>query len=201
MSHPASGPPELAESVVWRELEPVPPYGQGLAPRVCEQIRRPPTAQAGAQDMTETTTRNHMDDQTRQSTEGHENLPAVPGGQPGTAVEQGRTSAPPFAGDLVRTIQEASSALRVVSTLNPSSDITVSAHTALVCAGDTAAAALQAAADLAKEAPTLEIQALNWAKVPGPVEGTWEWHVILTVSARDPETGEYGGSTHHGRWS
>ncbi|MGJ5890256.1 hypothetical protein, partial [Streptomyces turgidiscabies] len=174
MSHPASGPPELAESVVWRELEPVPPYGQGLAPRVCEQIRRPPTAQAGAQDMTETTTRNHMDDQTRQSTEGHENLPAVPGGQPGTAVEQGRTSAPPFAGDLVRTIQEASSALRVVSTLNPSSDITVSAHTALVCAGDTAAAALQAAADLAKEAPTLEIQALNWAKVPGPVEGTWE---------------------------
>ncbi|WP_330294073.1 hypothetical protein [Streptomyces sp. NBC_00576] len=200
MSHPVSGPPELAESVVWHELEPVPLYGQGLAPRVREQIRRPPGARAGAQDMTETTMRNLMDDQTRQSTEGHENLPAVLVGQPGAAVEQARTSAPPFAGDLVRTIQEASSALRVVSTLNPSSDITVSAHTALVCAGDTAAAALQAAADLAREAPTLEIQALNWAKVPGPVEGTWEWHVILTVSARDPETGEYGGSTHHGRW-
>lgn len=138
-----------------------------------------------------------MDDQTHQSTSG-ENLPVAPGSQPGAAVEQART-APPFAGDLVRTIQQASSALGVISTLNPSSDITVSAYTALVCAGDTAAAALQAAADLAREAPTLEIQALNWAKVPGPVEGTWEWHVTLTVSARDPQTGEYGGSTHHGR--
>lgn len=141
-----------------------------------------------------------MDDQTDQPTsEGRETLPAVLGGSPGTTVEQIRTQAPPFAGDLVRTIQEAGTAVRVLSTLNPSSDITVSAHTALVCAGNTAADALQAAADLAREAPTLEIHALALAKVPGPVEGTWEWHVTLTVSALDPQTGEHGGSTHHGR--
>ncbi|MFK0160717.1 hypothetical protein ACIQVK_52880 [Streptomyces sp. NPDC090493] len=141
-----------------------------------------------------------MDDQTGQPTsEGRETLPAVLGSSPGAAVEQARTQAPPFAGDLVRTIQEAGTAVRVLSTLNPSSDITVSAHTALVCAGNTTADALQAAADLAREAPTLEIHALALAKVPGPVEGTWEWHVTLTVSALDPQTGEYGGSTHHGR--
>ncbi|WP_033286941.1 hypothetical protein [Streptomyces sp. NRRL F-525] len=142
-----------------------------------------------------------MDDQSGHELagEGREHLPAVPGGQRGAAVEKARQSAPPFAGDLVRTIQAAGSAVQVVSALNPSSDITVSAHTALVCAGDTAADALQAAADLAREAPMLEIQALNLARVPGSVEGLWEWHVILTVNSRDPQTGEYSGSTHHGR--
>ncbi|MGX9891185.1 hypothetical protein [Streptomyces sp. NPDC002276] len=150
--------------------------------------------------MTETTTRNPMDDQSGQlPSHGHGNLPALPGGQSGAAVEKTRQPTPPFAGDLVRTIQAAGSAVQVVSALNPASDITVSAHTVLVCAGDTAADALQAAADLAKEAPTLEIQAVNLAKVPGSVDGMWEWHVILTVSSRDPQTAEYGGSTHHGQ--
>jgi hypothetical protein len=90
---------------------------------------------------------------------------------------------------LVRTIQEAGTAVRVLSALNANSDVTVSAHTALVCAGNTSADALQAAADLAREALTLEIHALALAKVPGSVEGTWGWHVTLTVSSRNPETG------------
>ncbi|MFM9625320.1 hypothetical protein ACKI14_46300 [Streptomyces turgidiscabies] len=138
-----------------------------------------------------------MDDHDQPIREGHEVLPAVPGG---AAVEQTR-SAPPFtgAGDLVRTIQEAGAAVRVLSALNPASDITVSALTVLVCAGNTTADALQAAADLAREAPTLEIHALALARMPGPAEGTWEWHLTLTVSTRDPQTGEVGGSTHHGR--
>ncbi|MFI7142865.1 hypothetical protein ACIBQ5_35740 [Streptomyces massasporeus] len=77
------------------------------------------------------------------------------------------------------------------------SDVSVSALTALVCAGSTAADALQAAADALRQAPGLEPHGLSLAKMPGPVEGMWEWHATVTVSSRDPETGEYGGSTHH----
>lgn len=136
-----------------------------------------------------------MDDSQLTGT-GRDSLPAVPGQPPGAAVESARLlSPPPFAGDLVRTITQASEAVSVVSTLGPNSDVTVSAFTALVCAGSTAADALQAAADLAKAAPTLEIHALAWARVPGPVEGVWEWQLTMTVSSRD-ETGEYGGATH-----
>ena len=113
------------------------------------------------------------------------------------AVEPARPGGPAFAQDLVRTLDEASSAVSSLARLGPSSDVTVSALTALVCAGSTPADALQAAAEMLRQAPTLEPHGLSLARVPGPVEGLWEWHVTATVSTRDPITGEAGGSTHH----
>ncbi|KOG85971.1 hypothetical protein ADK38_33675 [Streptomyces varsoviensis] len=108
-----------------------------------------------------------------------------------------RVEGPAFAHDLVRSLDEASAAVSSLPALGPSADVSVSALTALVCTGSTPADALQAAAELARQAPTLEPHALALAKMPGPVEGMWEWHITMTVSSRDPVTGEYGGSTHH----
>ncbi|MEU7153833.1 hypothetical protein AB0B15_38335 [Streptomyces sp. NPDC045456] len=108
-----------------------------------------------------------------------------------------RVEGPAFAHDLVRSLDEASTAVGALSALGPGADVTVSALTALVCAGSTPADALQAAADLARQAPGLEPHGIALARVPGPVDGLWEWHITMTVSARDPQTGERGGSTHH----
>ncbi|MFF6852764.1 hypothetical protein [Streptomyces antimycoticus] len=117
---------------------------------------------------------------------------------PETAVESVRPDrAPSFGVALVRSLDEASTAVSSLSARNPSSDVSVSAFAALECVGATPADALQAAADAARQAPHLEPHGLSLARVPGPVEGLWEWNITLTVSARDPETGEYGGPTHH----
>ncbi|MFE4448592.1 hypothetical protein [Streptomyces sp. NPDC056820] len=73
------------------------------------------------------------------------------------AVEAVRFDRPPsFAGDLVRSLDEASAAVTALANHDGASDVSVSALTALVCTGAT-----------------------------------------VTVSSRDPETGEFGGSTHH----
>jgi hypothetical protein len=104
---------------------------------------------------------------------------------------------PPFAEDLVRSLDEASSAVGALVDRGQSSDVSVSALTVLVCTGSTPADALQAAAEAARQAPNLEPHGLALAKTPGPVEGMWEWALTMTVSARDPQTGEYGGHTHH----
>ena len=108
-----------------------------------------------------------------------------------------RVQAPPGMGqDLVRSISEAAAAVRFV---DATGDISVTALTALVCTGDTEAAAMQAAADLAREITSrMRISALSWATTPGPVRGTWQWSVTLTVSSRDPRSGEYVGELHHG---
>ncbi|MGW6979651.1 hypothetical protein ACWGE1_09405 [Streptomyces sp. NPDC054932] len=121
--------------------------------------------------------------------------PAVPEGD----VElHAATTMPSFGRDLVRTLHEARSAVSALAlTDSLVSDVEVSAYTALVCTGNTPAAALAAAAALATKAPSLEIHALSWARVPGPREGTTEFQVTITVTSPDPETGEHGGSTHH----
>lgn len=103
----------------------------------------------------------------------------------------------PFAGDLVRSLGQASQAVGALDQLDSSSDVTVSALTALVCTGSTAADALQAAADVARKSPGLEPHGLSMARVPGPVEGMWEYQLTMTVSARDPKTGEFGAPIHH----
>lgn len=77
----------------------------------------------------------------------------------------------PFAGDLVRSLGEASQAVGALDQLGPSSDVTVSALTALVCTGSTAADALQAAADVARNSPSLEPHGLSLARVPGCCRG------------------------------
>ncbi len=105
---------------------------------------------------------------------------------------------PPFAHDLVRSLDEASQAVGALDRLDPSSDVTVSALTALVCTGTTAADALQAAADVARKSPGLEPHSLSLARVPGPVAGLWEYQLTMTVSSRDPQTGEHAGPVHHG---
>ncbi|MGW5336196.1 hypothetical protein [Streptomyces bauhiniae] len=105
---------------------------------------------------------------------------------------------PPFAHDLVRSLDEASQAVGALDRLGPSSDVTVSALTALVCTGGTPADALQAAAEVARQSPGLEPHGLSLARVPGPVAGMWEYQLTMTVSTRDPQTGEDGGPVHHG---
>lgn len=128
---------------------------------------------------------------------GSVHLPVVRGSTE-SVVETARIGRPPlFAADLVRTLDVARD---VVGELGDeeASDVSVSALTALVCTGTTPADALQAAADAARRAPTLEPHGLSLARTPGPVEGMWEWTLTMTVSARDPLTGEYGGHTHHG---
>ncbi|MFE2829171.1 hypothetical protein [Streptomyces sp. NPDC059271] len=105
---------------------------------------------------------------------------------------------PPFAHDLVRSLDEASQAVGALDRLDPSSDVTVSALTALVCTGTTAADALQAAADVTRKSPGLEPHSLSLARVPGPVVGLWEYQLTMTVSSRDPQTGEDVAPVHHG---
>lgn len=78
-----------------------------------------------------------------------------------------------------------------------SSDVSVNVFTALECNGATPADALQAAADIARKAPGLEPHSLTLARIPGPIEGVWEWTLTMIVSACDPQTGEYSGPTHH----
>lgn len=119
-----------------------------------------------------------------------------------TAVEPGpgRPFVPTrFRYDLPRHLSQADAAARFATDPRDSdSDITVSAAALVLCAGSDQAAALQAAADWASEAPHMEIHSIAWARVPGPVEETWEWHATLIVSSRDPRTREVDGSTHHG---
>jgi hypothetical protein len=62
---------------------------------------------------------------------------------------------------------------------------------------DPTPAPLQAAADVARKSPGLEPHGLSMARVPGPVEGMWEYQLTMTVSARDPKTGEFGAPIHH----
>ncbi|MER7817414.1 hypothetical protein [Streptomyces sp. NPDC096153] len=124
-----------------------------------------------------------------------ESLPAArPSAE--AAVEPVHLRGPAFAHDLVRTLDEARTAVGSLVSRG-SSDVTVSALTALVCAGSTPADALQAAVDLARQSPSLEPHGLALARVPGPVEGLWEWHITMTVSSRDPQTGEFSAPTHH----
>lgn len=104
----------------------------------------------------------------------------------------------PFAYDLVRSLDEASQAVGALDRLGPSSDVTVSALTALVCTGATPADALRAAADVAAKSPGLEPHSLSLARVPGPVAGLWEYQLTMTVSSRDPQTGEHTAPVHHG---
>ncbi|MER7316258.1 hypothetical protein [Streptomyces halstedii] len=126
--------------------------------------------------------------------QGPEHLPTL---RPALRAEAVRVEGPAFAHDLVRSLDEARTAVGALPALGPSADVSVSALTALVCTGSTPADALQAAAEVARQAPNLEPHSLALAKMPGPVEGMWEWHLTMTVSSRDPATGEYGGSTHH----
>lgn len=104
----------------------------------------------------------------------------------------------PFAHDLVRSLDEASQAVGSLDQLGASSDVTVSALTALVCTGATPADALQAAAEVARQSPGLEPHGLSLARVPGPVAGMWEYQLTMTVSSRDPQTGEDSAPVHHG---
>jgi hypothetical protein len=135
----------------------------------------------------------------------------LPAARPAGSVPDVRNGLPGMAADFVQTIQAASDTMRLVSAAggNDASDVEVVALTGWVCTGDTAADALQAAADLARESPGLEITSLQWAKVALPVsEGdhdgaavveNWEWKLTVVVVKRDPVTGEPGGSATEGR--
>ena len=130
---------------------------------------------------------------------GDQALPAHTQAGPDAAVPA-RLQGPPAMGqDLVRTITETAQAVRYLDAVGtPAADITVTAVTAPVCTGDTVADAFQAAADFARAAPRLQVNACSLARVPGPVEGVWQWAVTLYVAAADPRTGEYSGEVHHG---
>ncbi|WP_042422300.1 hypothetical protein [Streptacidiphilus anmyonensis] len=99
--------------------------------------------------------------------------------------------------DVARSLHEADEAARFAGDPGGGSDVTVSPATLVVCVGSTQADALQAAADWACEAPQMQIHAIAFARMPGPAEEVFEFHVTLTVSSRHPLTGEFDGSTHH----
>jgi hypothetical protein len=104
--------------------------------------------------------------------------------------------------DLGRSISEAAAAVRFVdATGSGAADISVTALTALVCPGDTEAAAMQAAADLTREiTPRMRIISTAWAMTPGPVDGAWPWGLTMTVSSRDPRgVARPGCGEHAGR--
>ncbi|MFC1435998.1 hypothetical protein ACEZDB_35735 [Streptacidiphilus sp. N1-3] len=127
-------------------------------------------------------------------------LPALIQDAPADLVSA-RIQGPPAMGqDLVRSISEAAAAVRFVdATGSGAADISVTALTALVCTGDTEAAAMQAAADLTREiTPRMRIISTAWAMTPGPVDGAWQWSLTMTVAAADPRTGEFSGEVHHG---
>jgi hypothetical protein len=124
------------------------------------------------------------------------NLPAL-AAQNGAVVEKPGAHVPRrFSHDLVRHLREADSAARFAGDPHGNSDITVVALTAVNCVGSSQAEVLQSAANWSSEAPHMEIHATAWARMPGPVEDTWEWHLTMTVSSRDPQTGDFDGSTH-----
>jgi hypothetical protein len=129
---------------------------------------------------------------------GAHGLPALT--QAGADLVPTRIQGPPAMGqDLVRTITETAAAVRYLdATGRPAADITIIATAAVVCTGDTQADALQAATDLAREAPHLRISTMTLARVPGPVEGEWQWAVTLCLASPDPRTGEYSAEVHHG---
>ena len=124
-------------------------------------------------------------------------LPALPD-SPGTSTAVAAPVIPRrFSHDLVRNLRHADDAAKFANDPSGATDITVSAIAAVHCVGDTQADALQAAADWATEAPHMQIHSIALAQMPGPVEDSWEHHVTMTVSSRDPATGEFDGSTHH----
>ena len=127
----------------------------------------------------------------------HPDLPAVP--DAGTSAVAQPTQLVPraFSHDLPRSLREADTAARYASNPHGDSDITVTAIAAVTCVGTTQADALRAVADWALEAQHMQIHSIALAQMEGPVEDSWECHVTLTVSSRDPETREFGGSTHH----
>ncbi|QES52023.1 hypothetical protein DEJ50_33625 [Streptomyces venezuelae] len=130
----------------------------------------------------------------------HTALPAPPRASTETALQPQVLAGPSFGRDLVRTLHQATTVvggLAFTDGGDGSSDVEVSAFGAIVCTGDSPADALQAAAAVARQAPSLEIHALAWARTDGPREGTFEYKVTMTVTAPDPATGEHGGTTHH----
>lgn len=99
--------------------------------------------------------------------------------------------------DVARSLHEADRAARFAGDPGGGSDVTVSPATVVTCVGSTQADALQAAADWACEAPQMQIHAMAFARMPGPAEEVFEYHVTLTVSSPNPLTGEFDGSTHY----
>jgi len=101
------------------------------------------------------------------------------------AIAVVRPVGPSIGRDLVRTIGVASQALAYLPP-SPDYDVTVAALTAWECVGATPADALQAGADVARQAP-LDIHGLLWARIPGLIAEAWEYRLSVLISAADPE--------------
>lgn len=105
--------------------------------------------------------------------------------------------APPrVVADLTRDLTEAAGAVRSMPSRGSlGSDVTISAYTAVVCTGPTAASALQQAADWCREAPHAAVHSTVIAQVPGPRDDVPEYRLTMHVSFAD-ETGGFTGDTH-----
>ncbi|MFJ9461639.1 hypothetical protein ACIRST_42030 [Kitasatospora sp. NPDC101447] len=105
-------------------------------------------------------------------------------------------AAPRVVEDLARDLSGAAEAVRAMPGVG-GADVTVAAHTAVVCTAATAASVLQQAADWCRQAQRAEVHALALARVPGHREDVWKFSVTVTVSFPD-DTGGHAGPTHHG---
>jgi hypothetical protein len=108
---------------------------------------------------------------------------------------------PGILADLDRNISGALTALGAMPDCDDEdadSDVTIRPFTGAVCAGGSVDQALTEAARWARAAADQDFQlhAVNYARVPGSVNGEWEHRITLMVSFPEGGTGEYTGDTH-----
>ncbi|MFI9271251.1 hypothetical protein ACIGXM_11140 [Kitasatospora sp. NPDC052896] len=117
---------------------------------------------------------------------------------PGLRSGASAAAAPRIVRDLTRDLSRAAGAVRALPVTScGSGDVTVAAHSVVVCTADSAARALEEAAAWCRQAPEAEVHCTAWARVPGHREDVCEYRISLTVSFPDDDTGEYPGDTHH----
>ncbi len=107
---------------------------------------------------------------------------------------------PSILADLDRNISGALTALGAMPDCDEEadSDVTIRPFTGAVCAGGSVDQALAEAARWARAAADQDFQlhAVNYARVPGSVDGEWEHRITLMVSFPEGATGEFTGDTH-----
>ncbi|MEZ0093204.1 hypothetical protein [Streptacidiphilus sp. EB129] len=92
-------------------------------------------------------------------------------------------------------LQQVWNAVTALDASGSTADVSTILHAGVECVGSTVAEALQVALAFVLRSPHVEVTSLPYARVPGPVEGTWEYRVTVLVSYPDAN-GEIGGATH-----
>jgi hypothetical protein len=133
------------------------------------------------------------------------NLPAFPDGDSGDVVlaPVPLRALPGMGRDFIRTIGHAQDAVRRVSETedgldDADADFETVAWAGWLTRGDSQAAALRKLVHLAEASPRTLITMVSLARIPGPVQGSWEWAVLAATDSPDPTLGgETATPVHH----